>query len=255
MAVGFLRSSTHLRIPGAPPRSSMERILLVEDEAVIAETVALNLREEGYDVTVAPRGDEGLSRARGERFDLLILDLMLPGLSGLEICKAVRQHSRVPILILTARSREVDKVVALEVGADDYLTKPFGMLELVARVKALLRRARAAPAALPTEPEEVHRVGGVTLDVSRHRVTRDGAVVTLRPRQFELLRVLLANRGRVVPHPRLLELVWGDEEGPEIGTLHVHIRWLREVLEPDPARPRRILTVRGVGYQYAEDEP
>jgi two-component system response regulator RegX3 len=226
------------------------RILIVEDEVPIADAVALNLRDEGFDVTVARRGDEGLSLARGGGYHLLILDLMLPGVSGQDICKAVRQRSQIPILMLTARSREVDKVVGLELGADDYLTKPFGMLELIARVKALLRRANATPAA---EPDEVYTAGAVTLDVSRHRVTRDGAMVQLRPKQFELLRVLMANRGRVIPRDRLLELVWGDDEYLDKGTLDVHIRWLRQQLEEDPSKPARILTVRGVGYQYSED--
>jgi two-component system, OmpR family, response regulator RegX3 len=229
----------------------MARILIVEDEAVIAEAVALNLRDEGFEVTVARRGDEGLSLARQDDFDLLILDLMLPGVSGQEICKAVRRRSQVPILMLTARSREMDKVVGLEIGADDYLTKPFGMLELIARVKALLRRASAAP----PEPDEVYTAGAVVMDVPRRRVTRDGEVVALRPKQFELLRILLANRGRVMTRERLLELVWGEVEYLDSGTLDVHIRWLRQQLEADPSRPARILTVRGVGYQYSEDAP
>lgn len=226
------------------------RILIVEDDATIAETLALNLREEGFDVTVARRGDEGLSLARRESFHLLILDLMLPGVSGQEICRSVRGQSQVPILMLTARSREVDKVVGLEIGADDYLTKPFGMLELLARVKALLRRAGAGTA---QEPDEVYTAGGVSLDVARRRVTRDGEVLTLRPKQFELLRVLLANRGRVMTRERLLELVWGEQEYLDTGTLDVHIRWLRQQLESDPSRPARILTVRGVGYRYSEE--
>jgi two-component system, OmpR family, response regulator RegX3 len=229
----------------------MARILIVEDEAGIADAVALNLREEGYEVTTARRGDEGLALARQDRFDLLVLDLMLPGLSGQEICKAVRQRSQVPILMLTARAREVDKVVGLEIGADDYLTKPFGMLELIARVKALLRRASAAA----TEAEEVYTAGGVSMDVPRRRVVRDGEAVTLRPKQFELLRVLLANKGRVMSRERLLELVWGEDEYLDTGTLDVHIRWLRQQLEHEPSRPTRILTVRGVGYQYSEDAP
>src|SRR5262249_17945321 len=159
-----------------------------EDEVNMGDTVALNLRDEGFDVTVARRGDEGLSLIRQESFNLLILDLMLPGLSGQDICKAVRLRSQVPILMLTARSREVDKVVGLEIGADDYVTKPFGMPELIARVKALLRRANIGR---PDAAEEIYTAGGVTLDVGRHRVTRDGEVISLRPKQFDLLKVLL----------------------------------------------------------------
>ena len=228
------------------------RILVVEDDAAIGDAVALNLREEGFAVTVARRGDEGLRLAREESFQLLVLDLMLPGVSGQDICRALRQRSQVPVLMLTARSREVDKVVGLELGADDYLTKPFGMLELMARVKALLRRAATAT----TEPGgEVYTAGGVTMDVARHRVTRDGEVVALRPKQFELLRVLIANRGRVISRSRLLELVWGEDEYLDSGTLDVHIRWLRQQIEREPSRPCRILTVRGLGYQYSEEGP
>jgi two-component system, OmpR family, response regulator RegX3 len=228
------------------------RILVVEDDAAIADAVALNLREEGFEVAVARRGDEGLNRAQGEGFDLVILDLMLPGLSGGEICRLLRRRSQMPILMLTARSAEVDKIVGLEIGADDYVTKPFSMLELIARVKALLRRAGPTSVA---SPDEIYTAGEVTLDVARRRVIRDGEEVALRPKQFELLRVLLANRGRVIPRERLLELVWGEEEFLDGHTLEVHIRWLRQQLERDPSRPARILTVRGVGYRYAEDAP
>jgi DNA-binding response OmpR family regulator len=226
------------------------RILVIEDEAAIADAVALNLQEEGFAVTVARRGDEGLRAAHHGSFELIILDLMLPGISGQEICRAVRQRSQVPILMLTARSREMDKVVGLEIGADDYVSKPFGMVELIARVRALLRRAHAAPA---VTPDEVYTAGAVTVDVARRKVLRDGEPVSLRPKQFELLRVLIANRGRVIPRDRLLELVWGEDEYLDSGTLDVHIRWLRQKLERDASNPKRILTVRGVGYQYSEE--
>jgi len=228
------------------------RILLVEDDPAIADALALNLREEGYNVTVARRGDEGLARAREESFQLVILDLMLPGVSGQDICRAVRQRSQVPILMLTARSREVDKVVGLELGADDYVTKPFGMLEIIARVKALLRRAAVGR---QQPEEEVYSAGEVSVDVPRRRVVRDGESITLRPKQFDLLRVLIANRGRVMPRERLLELVWGEDEFLDTGTLDVHIRWLRQQIERDASHPTRILTVRGVGYQYSDEAP
>jgi two-component system, OmpR family, response regulator RegX3 len=233
--------------------SHPSRILIVEDDPSIADSVALNLTEEGFAVETARRGDEGLQKAQGGGYDLLILDLMLPGASGQEICRSVRSRSRVPILMLTARTREVDKVVGLEIGADDYVTKPFGMLELIARVKALLRRAStAAPEA---EPEEVYSGGQVRLDVPRHQVVRDGQPVALRPKEFELLRVLLANRGRVMSRDRLLELIWGEEDLVDGGTLDVHIRWLRQKIERDPSHPNRVVTVRGVGYKYSEDAP
>ena len=231
------------------------RILIVEDDVSIADAVALNLREEGFEVAVARRGDEGLRLAQEPRWDLLILDLMLPGVSGQEICRAVRRRARIPFLMLTARAREVDKVVGLEIGADDYVTKPFGMLELIARVKALLRRAGAGTRIAEATAEEVYTAGAVTVDVSRRRVTCDGELVTLRPKEFELLRVLIANRGRVIPRDRLLELVWGEHEYLDSGTLDVHIRWLRQKLEREPSRLERIRTVRGVGYQYSEEAP
>ncbi|MBI3910104.1 MAG: response regulator transcription factor [Armatimonadetes bacterium] len=226
-----------------------KRILVIEDERPMAEAVALNLREEGFEVTLAARGDEGLRRALTEPFHLVVLDLMLPGLDGREVCRRLRERSRVPILMLTARDSIEDRVRGLEGGADDYLTKPFSMLELIARVKAHLRREEAQAEAVQ---EEAYSAAGVALDVARHQVTRDGQPVDLRPREFELLRVLLANRGRVIPRDRLLELVWGDDDYLDSGTLDVHIRWLRLKLEDDPRRPRRILTLRGVGYKFAE---
>jgi len=230
------------------------KVLLIEDERAIADAVALNLREEGFAVSAALRGDEGLRLATSEPFDLIILDLMLPGVDGRDICRAVRRQSQTPILMLTARSRETDKVVGFELGADDYLTKPFGMLELIARVKALLRRSRARKApGMEQDAEEEYTAGGVTLNATRHRVLVDGARVELRPKEFELLRVLIGNRGRVIMRDRLLELVWGEDEYLDRGTLDVHIRWLRQKVEKNPAQPERILTVRGVGYKYSEE--
>jgi DNA-binding response OmpR family regulator len=231
------------------------RVLVIEDERGIADAVALNLREEGYEVSTALRGDDGLRMATTEPYDLIILDLMLPGVDGRDICRAVRKRSQAPILMLTARAREVDKVLGLELGADDYLTKPFGMLELIARVKALLRRTRShPPAGSAAEAEEEYAVGGVTVNVTRHQVTADGKQVDLRPKEFELLRVLISNRGRVMLRDRLLELVWGEDEFLDRGTLDVHIRWLRQKLEQDPSHPQRILTIRGVGYKYSDED-
>jgi two-component system, OmpR family, response regulator RegX3 len=234
------------------PMNGPARILVVEDDPAIEDAVALNLREEGFAVAVARRGDVALQMAQEGTFSLLVLDLMLPGISGEQVCRTLRRRSNVPILMLTARTREMDKVVGLEIGADDYLTKPFGMLELIARVKALLRRSGAGTEA---KEEEVHAAGAVSVDVSRRQVVRDGEAVTLRPKQFELLRHLIANRGRVLPRERLLDLVWGGDEFLDTGTLDVHIRWLRQKIERDPSRPERIVTVRGVGYVYAEDAP
>lgn len=226
------------------------RILLVEDEASVAEAVALNLREEGHHVTLARRGDEGFRQATSEPYDLVILDLMLPGMDGRDVCRAIRRTSDVPVLMLTARGREMDKVLGLEIGADDYVAKPFGMLEVMARVKALLRRSRAAG---PPEEEPAIHAGRFVLDPARHRVTRDDEPVALRPKEFELLRVLMQNRGRVLTRDRLLDLVWGEDRYLDRGTLDVHIRWLRMKLEDDPREPRYILTVRGVGYSFSDE--
>lgn len=231
--------------------SQPTRVLLIEDERSLADTIALNLREEGYDVDVALRGDDGFRMASGRPYDLILLDLMLPGVDGRDICRAVRKRSDTPILMLTARAREVDKVLGLEIGADDYLTKPFGMLELIARVKALLRRSRSRNGS--QDPDEEYSGAGVTVNVSRREVTVDDNRVELRPKEFELLKALIANRGRVMLRERLLDLVWGEDEYLDRGTLDVHIRWLRQKLERDPSSPQRILTIRGAGYKFSDE--
>lgn len=232
--------------------SDREQILVVEDEQPIADSIALNLREEGYEVTTALRGDDGLRLATSEPYDLILLDLMLPGMDGRDVCRSIRRRRQhTPILMLSARGREADKVLGFELGADDYLAKPFGMLELIARVKALIRRSRQAQEE-EAATEEEYATAGVSMNVPRRRVLVDGAQVELRPKEFELLRVLIRNRGRVVVRDRLLDLVWGEDEYMDRGTLDVHIRWLRQKLEKDPSKPERILTVRGVGYRFAD---
>jgi DNA-binding response OmpR family regulator len=225
----------------------MSRILIVEDEAPLAETIAYNLREEGYKVSIAATGFTALDLFRGEKPDLVLLDIMLPGLDGLEICRLIRKESEVPILMLTAKSREVDKVIGLEVGADDYITKPFGMLELIARVRAALRRSK-----LDSQSSELFSAHEIELDLAKHSVTVAGREVELRPKEFELLHTLMANRGRVMERTKLLDRGWGEVEYIDACTLDVHVRRLREKVEDDPARPRRILTVRGVGYRFAD---
>ena len=225
----------------------MARILIVEDEAALAETLAYNIREEGHEVVLASDGLQGLDLARAQHPDLVILDLMLPKMDGLEVCRLIRRDSDVPIIMLTAKSREVDKVVGLEVGADDYVTKPFSMVEMLARVKAALRRARTRD-----REEPLLKAGGLEMDIPRHTVTIDGREIVLRPREFDLLRLLLANRGRVLDRPTLLERVCGEREYIDQGTIDVHVRRLREKIEADPANPSRIITVRGLGYKYAE---
>ncbi len=226
-----------------------ERILIVEDELPMAQAIAYALKREGYQVRIASDGQEGLRLALTEKPDLVILDLMLPKLDGWEVCRTLRAKSKVPILILTARGEEHDKVLGLELGADDYVVKPFSMRELVARVRALLRRAKMA--AVSEEPE-VLQSGNLTLYVAEHRVELDGKELALAPREFALLKVLMLNKGRVLSREQLLELAWGQSEFIDQHTVDVHVHWLREKIEPDPKNPRRIVTVRGVGYKFVE---
>jgi DNA-binding response OmpR family regulator len=225
----------------------MPKVLIVEDEAPLAETIAYNLRQEGYKVCTAADGISALDVFRREKPDLVLLDVMLPGMDGIEVCRLMRRESDAPILMLTAKSREVDKVVGLEVGADDYITKPFGMMELIARIRAALRRARSE-----TRSDDTISAHGIEMDIARHVVRVEGREVELRPKEFELLRVLMANRGRVMERSKILDRVWGEDQYIDAGTVDVHIRRLREKVEGDPAKPARILTVRGVGYKFAE---
>jgi DNA-binding response OmpR family regulator len=230
------------------PTKDMAKILIIEDEAPLAATLAYNIRQEGHEAITAQDGVTGLEAARQGDPDLIVLDLMLPRLDGLEVCRLIRRESDVPIIMLTARSREIDKVVGLEVGADDYVTKPFSMVEMLARIKAALRRSTARD-----RGDEIVRAGDLEVDTGRHRVTIGGREITLRPREFELLRVLASRRGRVLSRTDLLRRVWGEDEFIDHGTVDVHIRRLREKIEADPANPSRIITVRGLGYKYAED--
>lgn len=225
----------------------MPRILIVEDEAPLAETIAYNLSEEGYKVCIAADGVAALRLFEQETPDLVLLDIMLPGIDGLEVCRLLRRNSGVPILMLTAKSREIDKVVGLEVGADDYITKPFGMLELIARIRTALRRSMQG-----VQPANTLSAHGVELDAERRLVKVDGREVSLRLKEYELLHVLMANRGRVMERSVLLDRVWGEDEFIDAGTVDVHIRRLREKVEADPSKPERVLTVRGVGYRFAE---
>lgn len=225
----------------------MPRILVVEDEPSLVETIAYNLREEGYKVVTAMDGIAALDVMKTEAPDLILLDVMLPGVDGLEVCRLIRKESDVPIIMLTAKAREIDKVVGLEVGADDYITKPFGMMELIARVRAALRRSRRE-----SQSTEAFSAHGIQLDTSKRVVKVDDQPVDLRPKEFELLHILIANRGRVMERSTLLDRIWGEDEYIDAGTVDVHIRRLREKVEADPSKPMRILTVRGVGYKFAE---
>lgn len=226
-----------------------EKILIIEDELPLAQAIAYSLKREGYQVRIASDGQEGLRFALTEKPDLVILDLMLPKLDGWEVCRTLRAKSKVPILILTARGEEHDKVLGLELGADDYVVKPFSMRELIARVRALLRRAKMS---MVGEEPEVLQSGNLTLYVAEHRAELDGEELPLAPREFALLKVLMLNKGRVLSREQLLELAWGQSEFIDQHTVDVHIHWLREKIEPDPKNPRRIVTVRGVGYRFVE---
>jgi DNA-binding response OmpR family regulator len=226
-----------------------EKILIVEDELPLAQAIAYALKREGYQTRIASDGQEGLRVALTEKPDLVILDLMLPKLDGWEVCRTLRAKSKVPILILTARGEEHDKVLGLELGADDYVVKPFSMRELIARVRALLRRVKMS---MVGEEPEILQSGNLTLYLAEHRAELDGEELPLAPREFALLKVLMLNKGRVLSREQLLELAWGQSEFIDQHTVDVHIHWLREKIEPDPKNPRRIVTVRGVGYRFVE---
>jgi two-component system response regulator RegX3 len=225
-----------------------QRILIVEDEEAIAESVAYNLRQEGFEAEVVGDGPAALRQALSQPPDLILLDLMLPGIDGLEVCRTLRKRVKVPIIMLTAKAEEMDRVVGLEVGADDYVTKPFSMKELVTRVRAVLRRAGK----LAAEDATVLRAGSLEMDTERYLVTLHGEPLSLALKEFRLLETLLRHRGRVLSRDQLLGMVWGDSDYRDSHTVDVHVRWLRTKIEDDPSHPRLILTVRGVGYKFAE---
>jgi DNA-binding response OmpR family regulator len=222
-------------------------VLVVEDEPSLASTLSYNLRKNGFAVLSAADGLAGLQAAQREKPDVIVLDLMLPKMDGLEVCRRIRADSDVPILMLTAKTEELDRVVGLEMGADDYLTKPFSMRELMARIRALLRRAGGRA---PTEDASRIRAGALELDIHGRTVRRDGREVALKPREFDVLFFLAKNAGRVFTREQLLENVWGYDFFGGSRTVDVHVRWLREKLEDDPAHPTHLLTVRGVGYKF-----
>jgi DNA-binding response OmpR family regulator len=223
-------------------------ILVVEDDPNLLKALAYNLGREGYRVITAADGEAALEAARREPPDLVILDIMLPKMSGLEVCRVLRREMTVPILMLTARAEETDKVIGLEIGADDYMTKPFSVRELLARVHAILRRAEMARPA-PPEDEGVLQVGDIEIDPARHRATRRGEALGLTPKEFDLLAFLAKNRGFVFNRDQLLEKVWGYDYAGDTRTIDVHIRWLRQKIEADPQKPRRLITIRGIGYK------
>jgi DNA-binding response OmpR family regulator len=221
-------------------------ILVVDDEPTLRETLAEALDADGFRVITAADGREALAQFREHRPELVVLDLMLPELSGVEVCRIIRQESGVPILMLTAKSSEIDKVLGLELGADDYVTKPFSLRELTARIRALLRRTEQTV----VEGPATVGLGEITVDLAGHRVLRDGAQVPLKPKVFELLAFLLRHPGQVFSREQLLENVWGYDYAGETRTVDVHVHWLRTAIEPEPAAPTLIQTVRGVGYVF-----
>jgi two-component system response regulator RegX3 len=222
------------------------RILVVEDESSFAEPLTYVLAKEGYDVGVATSGPEGLDLFDRTGADLVLLDLMLPGMSGTDVCRALRSRSNVPVIMLTARDSEVDKVVGLEIGADDYVTKPYSARELLARIRAVLRRRGE----LVEDEDEPLAAGPVRMDVERHVVTVDGNPVQLPLKEFDLLELLLRNAGRVLTRGQLIDRVWGADYVGDTKTLDVHVKRLRAKIEPDPAAPRHLVTVRGLGYKF-----
>ena len=225
---------------------ALPRILVVEDEEALAESVRYNLEREGFAVEVVGDGAEALSRIRADEPALVVLDLMLPGMGGLDVCRLVRADSQVPIIIVTAKDSEADKVTGLELGADDYVTKPFSVRELVSRVRANLRRTLQGAQVAPESLEG----GPVVMDLARHEVRVQGELVQLPPKEFELLSLLLANRERLMTRERLISEVWGPDYFGDTKTLDVHVKRIRSKIEADPHEPVHLVTVRGLGYRF-----
>ena len=224
-------------------------VLVVEDEETLLEALRYNLSKEGYRVAAATDGEQALEMAEREHPDLVLLDLMLPKLDGLEVTRILRKRSNVPILMLTARAEEVDRVVGLELGADDYVTKPFSMRELLARVRAVFRRQEMLQA--PGQPRQFN-TGELSIDLDTHQATLAGHPLSLKPREYDLLAFLVQNKGHAFTRDQLLQHVWGYDYAGDTRTVDVHVRWLREKIESSPAEPTRLLTVRGVGYRFVE---
>lgn len=230
-----------------------QKILVIEDDATLREALAYNLARQGYAIDTADNGLTGLDLARRINPDLILLDLMLPGMDGFDVCRIVRQELSTPIIILTARDDEIDRVLGLEIGADDYLTKPFSMRELMARVKANLRRVKLDQGETEAQADDKTkgvRFGNLELDFLRREVRIDGEPIAMKPKEYELLAFLVKSKGHMLSRDFILERVWGWEFRGGSRTVDVHIRWLREKIEADPAKPSRIVTVRGAGYRF-----
>jgi len=224
------------------------RILIVEDDQNLLATLKYNLLKESYDVITAVDGAQAIEIARNEKPEMIVLDVMLPKLSGFEVCRILRKEMAVPILMLTAKTEEVDKIVGLEIGADDYMTKPFSMRELLARVRAMLRRVDMSKLQQASDQENL-KIGDLEIDVGRHQAFHGGSPLDLTPKEYELLVFLARNKGFVFSREHLLEKVWGYDYAGDTRTIDVHIRWLRQKIESDPAHPKKLLTVRGAGYK------
>ena len=224
----------------------MKKILVVDDEPTLVATLKYNLERDGFQVVTAEDGESALNLARSHRPDLVLLDLMLPGLDGFQVCRILRREMQAPILMLTAKGDEIDKVVGLELGADDYVTKPFSMRELLARVRALLRRADIRPEG----EREVLTSGDLSLDLAKREATRSARAVPLKPKELELLAFFLRNRQRAFTREQLLNQIWGYDYAGDTRTVDVHVSWLRQKIEDQPQKPARIVTVRGLGYRF-----
>ena len=225
-------------------------VLVIEDEENLQEALKYNLEREGYDVLTASDGERGLGMARENRPDLVILDIMLPLVDGLEVCRILRREHDTPIIMLTAKSEEVDRVVGLELGADDYITKPFSMRELLARLRSVLRRTRSNPRDDSLPSNELLTSGDLQVDLAGHTVRLGDKELELKPREFDLLALLVANKGRAFTRDQILERLWGQDYIGDTRTVDVHIRWIRQKLEVVPGSPNRIVTIRGVGYRF-----
>jgi len=227
----------------------MSKILIIEDEISFSEALSFLLEKEGFETKVAETGKQGIDAFNAGQYDLVLLDLMIPEISGIDVCRTIRTSSNIPIIMLTAKDSEVDKVVGLELGADDYVTKPYSARELVARIKAVLRRG-VPEDSTANENSGIHNVGGIRMDIERHQVTVKGELIPLPLKEFELLEFLMRNSGRVLTRGQLIDRVWGGDYYGDTKTLDVHIKRLRSKIEDDPANPVLIQTIRGLGYKF-----
>ena len=226
------------------------KVLVIEDEENLLEALKYNLEREGYTALTASDGERGLGMAREHRPDLVILDIMLPQIDGLEVCRILRREYDTPIIMLTAKGEEVDRVVGLEIGADDYVTKPFSMRELLARLRSVLRRTRRNGMGGAPASRERLTSGDLVVDLASHTVTLAGEQIEMKPREFDLLALLVANKGRAFTRDQILERLWGRDYIGDTRTVDVHIRWIRQKIEEGPGSPNRIVTIRGVGYRF-----